>query len=705
MYLSMMNLLPSSAIAPSAMASAIFLFILFFFFASSTFVSATGDNYCAPSSCGNLTNIRHPFRLKDDPPNCGDSNYELTCDGLNRTILTVSSNHSYYVTNITYRDYSFDYLSVYFEIQVMYVGMERYNINNNSSCSHLIPLPASPLTPSNYQWNTPYYLRRSTSHYAINPLEYWVTMVNCSKEVKNKSMHHYYDVYDHKHYYYYRPVACLSHDNNSFIYLFPSKSVRDLMPSCRFLAMYPAKYPAFHDQQPIDIFKFLAQGLTLSGAVEPTKAFRINKIPYCLTKSIRETYQEATGKSNSIAVRIALILWGIEFKFLDCMGISNDDMSMKRYHLVPSTRIMLGILLSIARAGIVFAVLGRCIFAPLIIFTFLSHKLYQMMSSIDIVEKFLRNQQTLIPTRYSYTDIIAMTSHFKEKLGQGGFGSVFKGRLPFDKLVAIKMLTNSKHNTDGTQRALIYEYMANGSLDKFIFSSNNGPNHKFSLDKLIDIALGVARGLDYLHKGCDMQILHFDIKPHNILLDHNFNPKVSDFGLAKLYPKNNSLVSLGVARGTIGYIAPELISRSFGVISHKCDVYSFGMLLLEMTGGRRNSNPRADNTSQVYYPSWIYDKLVNATVDHDIVKMDTSFVIDEREKKLCIIGLWCIQIRPSDRPSMNKVIEMLEGDIGSLQMPPKPFFSEPTQILSMVSYLSTDDGELTTISEDANEIN
>lgn len=355
-----------------------------------------------------------------------------------------------------------------------------------------------------------------------------------------------------------------------------------------------------------------------------------------------------------------------------------------------------------------------------------------MMSSVDIVEKFLRQQQTFVPNRYSYTYIIALTSNFSDKLGQGGFGFVFKGRLSWNRLIAIKMLANSKNNTgeefinevstigrihhvnvvklvgfcaEGQQRALVYEYMANGSLDKYIFSSNNGPNHKFSLDKLIDIAIGVARGIDYLHNGCDMQILHFDIKPHNILLDHNFNPKISDFGLAKLYPRDNKFVSLSVARGTIGYIAPELISRSFGIISHKSDVYSFGMLLLEMAGGRRNSNLKVENTSQVYYPSWIYDKLINNMVKHDAVEADTSIVIDKGEKKLCMIGLWCIQMSPSDRPSMSQVIDMLEGDVHSLQMPPKPFFSEPTQTPQEMSYLHSGDEKLTTISEDVDEIN
>jgi serine/threonine protein kinase len=155
------------------------------------------------------------------------------------------------------------------------------------------------------------------------------------------------------------------------------------------------------------------------------------------------------------------------------------------------------------------------------------------------------------------------------------------------------------------RRALVYEYMPQGSLDKYIFSTEK----IFSWDKLIEIALGIARGINYLHQGCEMQIVHFDIKPHNILLDGNFVPKVADFGLAKLCPKNNSLVPLSVLRGTVGYIAPEMISRSFGVISSKSDVYSFGMLLLEMAGGRRNSDPDAANSSQAYYPSWVYDRL------------------------------------------------------------------------------------------------
>nr|CAD1838377.1 unnamed protein product [Ananas comosus var. bracteatus] len=342
--------------------------------------------------------------------------------------------------------------------------------------------------------------------------------------------------------------------------------------------------------------------------------------------------------------------------------------------------------------------------------------------SIDIVEKFLQDQQMLSPTRYSYTDIIAITGHFREKLGQGGFGSIFRGTLLSGQHVAIKMLGNSQFNgedfinevstigrihhvnivrlagfcSEGSKRALVYEYMPNGSLDKYIFSAKGTSSRPFSWDKLNEIALGVARGIDYLHRGCDMQILHFDIKPHNILLDRHFNPKVSDFGLARLFPKDYSLVSLSAARGTIGYIAPELVSRNFGIVSDKSDVFSFGMLLLEMAGGRRNVDRSIENTSQVYYPSWIYDRL---TQNNEIIEINNNIEIHGVESKLCKVGLWCIQMKSSNRPSMDKVVEMLEGDTDNLQMPPRPFFSSSQQISARQSSMQSTSTELSTISE------
>ncbi|XP_039173654.1 rust resistance kinase Lr10-like [Eucalyptus grandis] len=210
--------------------------------------------------------------------------------------------------------------------------------------------------------------------------------------------------------------------------------------------------------------------------------------------------------------------------------------------------------------------------------------------------------------RYSYSNIKKITANFKHKLGEGGYGSVYKGTLRSGNDVAIKILKQSKaHGQDfinevatigriyhvnvvqligfcfeGSKQALVYDLMSNGSLDKQIF---NEEGDKFlDYKKIYEIALGVAGGIEYLHRGCDMQILHFDIKPHNILLDKNFIPKVSNFGLAKLNPANHSMVSLTNARGTLGYMAPELFYRNIGGVSYKADVYSFGMLLMEVAG-------------------------------------------------------------------------------------------------------------------------
>ncbi|VAH70870.1 unnamed protein product [Triticum turgidum subsp. durum] len=365
--------------------------------------------------------------------------------------------------------------------------------------------------------------------------------------------------------------------------------------------------------------------------------------------------------------------------------------------------------------------LCRFLLAPLAVLIFLAHKYWKTRIRIDAVGKFLQMQQMLGPTRYAYTDITAVTSHFRDKLGQGGYGSVFKGVLsPGNVHVAVKMLDgNSNCNGEDfisevstigrihhvnvvrlvgfcpeeMRQALVYEYMPQGSLDKYIFSAEKN----FSWDKLNEIALGIARGIDYLHQGCDMQILHFDIKPHNILLDNNFIPKVADFGLAKLYPRDISFVPSRALRGTIGYIAPEMISRSFGIISSKSDVYSFGMLLLEMAGGRRNADPNAANSSQAYYPAWVYDRLTQ----QDHVGEITAHVdaqMHELERKLCIVGLWCIQMKSHDRPTMSEAIEMLEGSADTLQMPSRPFFCDEGHVHTDDTYRLS--SELTEISEE-----
>ncbi|KAF7827783.1 LEAF RUST 10 DISEASE-RESISTANCE LOCUS RECEPTOR-LIKE PROTEIN KINASE-like 2.1 isoform X2 [Senna tora] len=324
-------------------------------------------------------------------------------------------------------------------------------------------------------------------------------------------------------------------------------------------------------------------------------------------------------------------------------------------------------------------------------------------------EAFLKSHGPLPIRRYSYSEIKKMTNCFKEKLGQGGFGCVFKGKLDEKCLVAVKVLNETKGNGEefinevasisrtshvnivtllgfcfegSTKKALVYEFMANGSLEKFIYSSNDNkqslfPDHQLSCEILYKIAVGVARGLEYLHRGCNTRILHFDIKPHNILLDQNFFPKISDFGLAKICPRDESIVSMFGTRGTIGYIAPEVISRNFGEVSHKSDVYSFGMMVLEMVGGRKNVNVEVDCTSEIYFPHWIYKRLeLNQELALQSIRNEGD---KEGIRQMVIVSLWCIQTDPSDRPMMSKVVEMLEGRVGTLQLPPKPYLSSPSR--------------------------
>jgi serine/threonine protein kinase len=308
----------------------------------------------------------------------------------------------------------------------------------------------------------------------------------------------------------------------------------------------------------------------------------------------------------------------------------------------------------------------------------------------------------LAPERYSYSELKKMTKNFKEKLGQGGYGSVFKGNLLDGRLVAVKVLKKSKSNGEefvnevssigrtshvnivtllgfcfeGPKRALIYEFMSNGSLDKHIYEENlSKADRQLGWETLYQIAVGIARGLEYLHRGCNTRILHFDIKPNNILLDENFCPKISDFGLAKICPSKESIVSMLGARGTAGYIAPEVFCRNFGGVSHKSDVYSYGMLVLEMIGGRKNFRVGVDNTSEIYFPHWIYKRL---EIGEELQLRGAGNEVEEQNaRKMILASLWCIQTDPSNRPPMSRVVDMLQGSLESLPIPPKPYLSSP----------------------------
>ncbi|XP_027342773.1 rust resistance kinase Lr10-like [Abrus precatorius] len=342
-------------------------------------------------------------------------------------------------------------------------------------------------------------------------------------------------------------------------------------------------------------------------------------------------------------------------------------------------------------------IVGSTVLALVLNGLFQLHRYYRMKSEDHArVENFLKDYRAMKPTRFTYADIKRITHRFKEKLGEGAHGAVFKGKLSNEILVAVKILNSTEGDgkefinevgtmgkihhvnvvrllgfcADGFHRALVYDFFPNGSLQNFISQSNHNENF-LGWEKLQQIALGIARGIEYLHQGCDHRILHFDINPHNVLLDDNFVPKISDFGLAKLCSKNRSTVSMTVARGTLGYMAPEVFSRNFGNVSYKSDIYSYGMLLLEMVGGRKNINTSQENF-QVLYPDWIHNLLEGGGDIHIPIDEEGNFII---AKKLAIVGLWCIQWHPMHRPSMKTVMQMLEGEVDKLEVPRNPFES------------------------------
>ncbi|KAH9747526.1 non-specific serine/threonine protein kinase [Citrus sinensis] len=299
------------------------------------------------------------------------------------------------------------------------------------------------------------------------------------------------------------------------------------------------------------------------------------------------------------------------------------------------------------------------------------------------------------PNTFSYAELRSATQDFdpSNKLGEGGYGPVYKGTLSDGRVIAVKQLSIASHQgknqfvneiatisavqhrnlvrlygccIEGARRLLVYEYLENKSLDQVLFGDN-----ELHLDwpTRFSICLGTARGLAYLHEESRPRIVHRDVKASNILLDAELCPKISDFGLAKLYDDKKTHISTRVA-GTVGYLAPEYAMR--GHLTEKADVFSFGVAALEIISGRANSDNSLD-MEKIYLLEWAWNLHEN---NQSLGLVDPTLTEFNDKEALRVIGvaLLCTQASPMMRPPMSRVVAMLAGDIEVGKVISKPSY-------------------------------
>ncbi|KAM2895620.1 hypothetical protein FF1_010704 [Malus domestica] len=658
---------------------------------------------CPVSNCSDAGPlIKFPFRLKDQPLQCGHPEFEVSCLKTKTMIQLSSSSGLFPIQSVNYRRRTF---SVYDDEEGCF---PRRLLNFTISTTSIFePIPSQEPIPSSdprmvnsgmysYRFNCADYKIHPSDlpypdgypydpypyGYPYDPYPYGMyypqlekfTLLNCSTTQTLNTGSSYI------------PITCLSVGHHQVLAVSPSASVTELpFRTCSTLKQLELPLRRVDD------------GYSTGNDCEPDNVlllkWKLNSyFPQC------QNCTEGTGSCefNDTSNRMECHPYPIVRDPPQALPFPKAP-KPKGYASCLSTRRSIIVGASLASFVLISAM------AAVAVFFYVKQSKRKLEKENQLkVERFLKDHKSHVPTRYSYANIKKMTNGFKKKLGEGSFGSVYSGELPTNGVpVAVKVLSDSKGNgedfvnevgtigrihhvnvvrllgfsAEGGKRALIYELMPNGSLENFITYKDRSNNTSFDWQKLHNIVNGTAKGIEYLHQGCDRMILHFDIKPHNILLDHDFNPKISDFGLAKLCSKEDSIISMTAARGTVGYIAPEVFNGNFGSVSHKSDVYSFGMLVLEIVGSRKQP-ALTSGTSEVYFPELVYNRLVQGEA------LDLKLDTDEDAqiaKKLVTVAFWCIQWYPVNRPSMKAVVRMLEGGLENLMMPPNPFASTSTQ--------------------------
>ncbi|XP_039139884.1 receptor-like serine/threonine-protein kinase SD1-8 [Dioscorea cayenensis subsp. rotundata] len=325
-------------------------------------------------------------------------------------------------------------------------------------------------------------------------------------------------------------------------------------------------------------------------------------------------------------------------------------------------------------------------------------------------EEELSKEDELELPQIQWNTLMAATANFTAEniLGEGGFGPVYKGKLADGHEIAVKRLSrNSSQGLNefknevilmaklqhrnlvrllgyciqGEERMLVYEYMPKGSLDLFLFDNEQRGHLDWQIR--LQIIEGIARGLLYLHRDSRFRIIHRDLKASNILLDNEMNPKISDFGMARIFGENDTLTKTRKVVGTYGYMAPEYAME--GIFSVKSDVFSFGVLVLEILSGQRNSGSYCSE-SHPYLLENVW-RLWNEGKALDLLDplIGNLFLVTQVTRYINI-GLLCVQGKPEDRPTMSSVVVMLSNNDTPLPNPKPPGFTpivsarpDPTQ--------------------------